>query len=42
MQEYVDNLQLMQEPYSLLDGEALYQKLGTRLYSKGITPAVFW
>lgn len=36
MQEYVDNLQLMQEPYSLLDGEALYQKLGTRLYSKGI------
>lgn len=36
MQEYVDNLQLMQEPYSLLNGEALYQKLGTRLYSKGI------
>lgn len=36
MQEYVDNLQLMQEPYSLLNGEELYQKLGTRLYSKGI------
>ncbi|QGN38131.1 NAD(P)/FAD-dependent oxidoreductase [Klebsiella oxytoca] len=36
MQEYMDNLQLMQEPYSLLNSEELYQKLGTRLYSKGI------
>lgn len=40
MQEYVDNLQLMQEPYSLLNSEELYQKLGTRIYSKGIyTPS---
>lgn len=40
MQEYVDNLELMQEPYSLLSREELYQKLGTRLYSKGIyTPS---
>ncbi|STR39107.1 oxidoreductase-related protein [Klebsiella michiganensis] len=43
MQEYVDNLQLMQEPYSLLDGEALYQKLGTAFTAKEFTPpAVFW
>ncbi|MDR6614765.1 FAD-binding oxidoreductase [Klebsiella michiganensis] len=36
MQEYVDNLQLMQEPYSMLNSEELFQKLGTRIYSKGI------
>ena len=40
MQEYIDNLKLLQEPYSLLNSEELYQKLGTRLYSKGIyTPS---
>ncbi|MBW7981997.1 NAD(P)/FAD-dependent oxidoreductase [Enterobacillus tribolii] len=36
LQEYIDNLESMQEPYQLLDREALYEKLGTRLYSKGI------
>ncbi|WP_058910057.1 NAD(P)/FAD-dependent oxidoreductase [Entomohabitans teleogrylli] len=36
LKEYIDNLDTMQEPYQLLDSEALYQKLGTRLYSKGI------
>lgn len=36
----MDNLQLLQEPCSLLDREELYQKLGTRLYSRGIyTPS---
>lgn len=36
LKEYIDNLDTMQEPYQLLEREALHEKLGTRLYSKGI------
>lgn len=36
LQEYVDNLNTMSEPYQLLDKEMLYHKLGTHFYHKGI------
>ncbi|ELX8379568.1 NAD(P)/FAD-dependent oxidoreductase [Providencia vermicola] len=36
LQEYVENLNLMHESYQLLDKDALYQKLGTHFYNKGI------
>lgn len=36
LQEYRDNLDLMDEHYETLDREALAQKLGTRFYQKGI------
>ncbi len=36
LQEYRDNLDLMNEPYETLDREALSQRLGTHFYHKGI------
>jgi len=36
LQEYRENLDLMNEPYQILDREALAQKLGTHFYHKGI------
>ncbi|TQI78614.1 glycine/D-amino acid oxidase-like deaminating enzyme [Serratia fonticola] len=40
LKEYTDNLDLMNEPYQVLAKEALYQKLGTHFYNKGIyTPS---
>ncbi len=40
LKEYTDNLDIMNEPYQILTKEALYQKLGTRFYNKGIyTPS---
>lgn len=40
LKEYTDNLDAMSEPYQILDKEALYRKLGTRFYNKGIyTPS---
>ncbi|KFK97507.1 MULTISPECIES: FAD-binding oxidoreductase [unclassified Serratia (in: enterobacteria)] len=40
LKEYTDNLDVMSEPYQILTQDALYQKLGTRFYHKGIyTPS---
>lgn len=40
LQEYTDNLAAMDEPYQIIDQDALYQKLGTRFYHQGIyTPS---
>ncbi|PVZ82473.1 FAD-dependent oxidoreductase [Serratia sp. S1B] len=40
LQEYTDNLDMMNEPYQILAKEELYQKLGSRFYHKGIyTPS---
>lgn len=40
LKEYTDNLDVMSEPYHILDQDALYQKLGSRFYHKGIyTPS---
>lgn len=36
LKEYTDNLDVMSEPYNILNKEELYQKLGTRFYNKGI------
>ncbi|MDH2067102.1 FAD-binding oxidoreductase [Pantoea sp. GD03673] len=36
LKEYARHLDLMNEPWQMSDSEALYQKLGTRFYSKGI------
>ena len=36
LQEYRDNLELMDEAYEVLDRETLSQKLGTHFYHKGI------
>lgn len=36
LNEYTSHLDLMDEPYRTLDSDALYQKLGTTFYSKGI------
>lgn len=36
LREYINNLEAMDEPYRLLDQEMLYQKLGSRFYTKGI------
>lgn len=40
LKEYTDNLDVMNEPYQIVDKDALYQKLGTHFYHKGIyTPS---
>lgn len=40
LNEYTHHLDLMNEPYHTLESDALYEKLGTRFYSKGIyTPS---
>lgn len=40
LQEYTDNLDMMDEPYQILAQEELQQKLGSRFYHKGIyTPS---
>lgn len=40
LQEYTDNLDMMDEPYQVLVQEELQQKLGSRFYHKGIyTPS---
>lgn len=36
LKEYASHLDLMNEPWQISDSEELYQKLGTRFYSKGI------
>ncbi|WP_312215980.1 NAD(P)/FAD-dependent oxidoreductase [Pantoea vagans] len=36
LKEYASHLDLMNEPWQMSDSEELYQKLGTRFYSKGI------
>ncbi|MBB3321698.1 FAD-binding oxidoreductase [Atlantibacter sp. RC6] len=40
LNEYASHLDVMREPYQTLESDALYEKLGTRFYSKGIyTPS---
>lgn len=40
LNEYASHLDLMDEPYQTLDSDALYHKLGTHFYNKGIfTPS---
>lgn len=36
LQEYARQLDSVEEPWTLAEGDALYQKLGTRFYSQGI------
>ncbi|MTH46597.1 NAD(P)/FAD-dependent oxidoreductase [Intestinirhabdus alba] len=36
LEEYASHLALMDEPYQILERDALYKKLGTHFYSKGI------